>query len=181
MPAKREIQLNFMGLKLTDVVQDLHAEWELRFWSRLLATALLGPLFFEELDLSLLRQPMLDIDCRLVRGMITTRSLALDVLDDTKRILHDDREMLMSSDRSMRIVLLFPESKTEDQLAVAVQDNIMAVLPSEEDATGNICSRGLQAFSDLGLDSLLHSGTVCHQNILNRASFCTRVEHKSKT
>ena len=33
MPTKREIEFNFMGLKLTDV-----AEWDLRFLSRLLAT-----------------------------------------------------------------------------------------------------------------------------------------------
>ena len=100
----------------------------------------------------------------------------------------------------MHIVLLFLESKAEDQLAVAVQDKILLVLPSEEDATslsdsrfkikelrqssiGKKCSRGHQAFIDLvdelvanlqvglWLDSLLHSGTVFHQNILNRAGF----------
>ena len=40
MPTKRDIEYNFMGLKLTDVVQDLSAEWKPRFLSRLLATAL---------------------------------------------------------------------------------------------------------------------------------------------
>ena len=40
VPTKREIEVNLMGLNLTDVVQDLNAEWELRFLSRLLATAL---------------------------------------------------------------------------------------------------------------------------------------------
>ena len=105
----------------------------------------------------------------------------------------------MSSDRSMRIVLLLLESRAEDQLAVAVQDKILAVLPSEEDASsvsdslfklkelrqssiGKKCSRGHQAF--IGLvdelvacrfalwsDSLLRSGTIFHQNILNRAKF----------
>ena len=76
----------------------------------------------------------------------------------------------MSSDRSMRIVLLMLESKAEDQLAVAVQDKILAVLPSQEDATslsdslfklkelrqrsiGKKCSRGHQAF--IGLVSSL--------------------------
>ena len=47
----------------------------------------------------------------------------------------------MSSDRSMRIVLLFLGSKAEDQLAVAVQDHILAVLQSEEDATSLSDSR----------------------------------------
>ena len=41
----------------------------------------------------------------------------------------------MSSGTTMRIVLLFLERKAKDQLAVAVQDKIWAVLPSEGDAT----------------------------------------------
>ena len=99
----------------------------------------------------------------------------------------------------MRIVLLVLESKAEEQLAVAVQDKILSVLPSEEDASsisdslfklkefrqssiGKKCSRGHQAF--IGLvgkldacrfalwsDSLLRSGTIFHQNILNRVKF----------
>ena len=88
--------------------------------------------------------------------------------------------------------LYFLKSKAEDQLAVTVQDKIVAVLPSEEDATslsgyrfklkdlrqssiGKKCSRGHQAFIDLvdelvanlqvgpEPDSLLHPGTVFHQ------------------
>ena len=87
-----------------------------------------------------------------------------------KKILLDNRKLLMSSDRSMRIVLLLLESRAEDQLAVAVQDKILAVLPSEEDASsvsdslfklkelrqssiGKKCSRGHQAF--IGLVSSL--------------------------
>ena len=99
-------------------------------------------------------------------------------------------------------------SKAEDQLAVAVRDKILAVLPSEEDVTslsvsrfklkelrqssiGNKCSRGHQAFIDLvdelvanlqvglGLDSL-HSGTVLHKNILNRAKVYQRVQLKDQ-
>ena len=105
----------------------------------------------------------------------------------------------MSSDRSMRIVLLVPESKAEDQLAVAVQDKILAVLPSEEDASsvsdslfklkelrqssiGKKCSCGHQAFVGLvdelvacrfalWSDSLRRCGTIFHQNILNRVKF----------
>ena len=46
-----------------------------------------------------------------------------------------NRDPLMSSDRSMRIVDLFLDNKAEDQRAAAAQDNILAVLPSEEDAT----------------------------------------------
>ena len=72
----------------------------------------------------------------------------------------------MSSGTTMRIVLLFLERKAKDQLAVAVQENIFAVLPSEEDARphsdsrfklnelrqssiGKTCSCGHQAFIDL--------------------------------
>ena len=63
------------------------------------------------------------------------------IFDDMKRILHENREQLMSSDRSMRIVLLLFESKAGDQLAVAVQDMMLAVLPSEDDAASLSDSR----------------------------------------
>ena len=88
----------------------------------------------------------------------------------------------MSSDRSMRVLLLFLESKAEDQVAVTVQDKILAVLSSEEDATslsdsrfklkelrqssiGKKSSRGHQAFIDL-VDELVakHLGTSRSNN-----------------
>ena len=107
MPTKREIAFNFMGLMLTDVVQDLNAEWELRILSRLLATVLNQKKTFRQLVAR-------TSTAVLLRGMITACSFALDMLqdrtdtmifDDMKRILHENRELLMSSDRSMRIVL----------------------------------------------------------------------------
>ena len=133
IPTKREIEFNFMGQELTDVVEDLNAEWELRFLSRLSAA-------LNQKD-TLERLPVEDLPCSYSRCLEhrlqfeedAARSLALDMLhdgtrtmifDDNKRILHAKRELLMSSDRSMRIVLLFLESKPEDQLAVAVQDKI---------------------------------------------------------
>ena len=70
--------------------------------------------------------------------MVTARSLARDMLqdgtdtmifDDMRRILIENREVFMSSDRSMRIVILFLETKAEDQFAVAVQNTIWAALP----------------------------------------------------
>ena len=63
------------------------------------------------------------------------------LFDDAKRILHEKRELLLSSERSMRIVLIFLDSEAEDQLAVAVQDMILLLLPSEEDATSLSDSR----------------------------------------
>ena len=35
MPTKREIEIKIMGFKLTDVVHDVNAEWEVRFLCRL--------------------------------------------------------------------------------------------------------------------------------------------------
>ena len=104
---------------------------------------------------------------------------------------------------------LFLELEAEDLLAVAVQDKILAVVPSEEDATspsdsrfkleelgqssiGKKCCRLHQAFIGLvdelvanlqvglGPHSLLHSGTVSHQNILNQARFFRLVELKDQ-
>ena len=102
--------------------------------------------------------------------------------------------MPISSDRSVRIVLLFLEAKAEDQLAVAEQKKILSALPSEENSTslsdfrfkleelkessiGKKCFRGYQAYVDLadevvanvqigvGLNSLLHSGSDFRRNI----------------
>ena len=38
------------------------------------------------------------------------------LFDDAKRILHEKRELLLSSERSMRIVLIFLDSEAEDPL-----------------------------------------------------------------
>ena len=72
MPTKREIEFKFMGLKLTDVVQDLNAQWELRFLSRFffLATALnqkdtLEQLLFEEWIFPAPTADASNIDCSL--------------------------------------------------------------------------------------------------------------------
>ena len=63
------------------------------------------------------------------------------IFDDMRRILHEKRELPMSSDRIVRIVLLFLEIRAEDQLAVAVQNQIWAVLPFEENARSIADSR----------------------------------------
>ena len=102
----------------------------------------------------------------------------------------------------MRILLLLLES--------AVQDKILAVLRSDEDATslsdsrftlkelrqssiGKNCSRWHQPFIDfvdelvaklqvgLGPGSVLNSGTVFHQNILNRAGSVNQQSPRIKT
>ena len=78
MPTKREIEFNFMGLKLTDV-----AEWELRFLSRLLATLnqkdTLERLPCEEWIFLAPTADASNVDCRLLKGMIAARSLARDM------------------------------------------------------------------------------------------------------
>ena len=68
MPTKHEIEFNFMGLKLTDVLHDLNVQLELRFLSRLLATALnqkvtLERLPFREWILSAPTADASNIDC----------------------------------------------------------------------------------------------------------------------
>ena len=80
MPTEREIEFKFIGLKLSDVVQDLNVEWELRFWSRLLATALRLP--FEEWIFRAPTAEPSNMDSSSLRRMITARSLALDMLQD---------------------------------------------------------------------------------------------------
>ena len=94
-----------MALRLTDVVSDLNAELEPRYLNRLLATALnqkdtLERLLLEEWIFPAPTADASNIYCRLLRRMITARSLALDVLrdgtdtiifHDVKRILHENR------------------------------------------------------------------------------------------
>ena len=84
MPTKREIEFNFMGLKLTDVVQDLNVEWEFRFLSWLLAMALnqkdtLERLPYQEWIFPVPTADVSNISCSLLSEMITGRSLALDI------------------------------------------------------------------------------------------------------
>ena len=73
VPTKREIECSFMALKLTDVVQDLNAEWEVRFLGRRLATAQsqrdsVERLFFEEWIFPAPAADASNIECSLSRG-----------------------------------------------------------------------------------------------------------------
>ena len=130
------------------------------------------------------------------------------MFDDMGRILHENREVHISTDRSILIVLLFLEAKAEDQLAVAEQKKILSALPSEENATslsdfrfkleelkessiGKNCFRGHQAYVDLvvevvanvqigvELDSLLHSGSDFRRNI-SQVRLCRRKEIRDR-
>ena len=86
-----------MELKPTHVVHDLNAEWELKFLSRLLATALNQKDTLERLPLEerIYSAPTADasnIGSSLLLKMITAHSLALDMLQDgtdTSGIRHE--------------------------------------------------------------------------------------------
>ena len=80
--------------------------------------------------------------------------------------------------------------------ATSLSDSRFKFKELGQSSIGKKCSRGHQAFFDLvddlvdelvanlqfglGPESLLHSGTVFHRNILNRARFYQRVELKDQ-